>query len=396
MLLTSDPTRAFMPYPPVPVAAAVGGPLKGLSLAVKDLFDVAGYPTGCGSPFKLAQSGVKAETAPGIRPLLEAGAWFCGKTHTDEIAWSLLGINAHFGTPVNPAAPDRVPGGSSSGSASAVAAGVADIGIGSDTGGSVRAPASFCGILGIRTSHGRIALDGAMALAPSFDTYGWFARDVGTFSRVADVMLGADTATLKGRPGLWVATDALAAVSPSAQAAFAEMLAVIEAGLGKAKPVTLGAASLAEQMEAFRVLQSAEVLQVHGGWFDTYHPPLSMGIPERFAYARSLTPGQIAQADALRARVRQHVDAILGANSVIALPSAPGAAPRLDLTPQAFDDYRKQAMELLNSAGMGGLPQVSIPLGRHEGAPFGLSLIGPRGSDRSLIALVAEIVQSVG
>ncbi|WP_281354819.1 amidase family protein [Chelativorans alearense] len=117
-------------------------------------------------------------TTPAIQRVFDAGARFVGKTHTDELAWSLYGMNPHFGTPVNPAAPDRIPGGSSSGSA--VAAGIADIGIGTDTGGSVRAPASFCGIWGLRPTHGRIPLKGCMELAASLDTCGFFARDAAT------------------------------------------------------------------------------------------------------------------------------------------------------------------------------------------------------------------------
>src|SRR3712207_6044678 len=119
MLLDADPARAFLPYPAVQVPHAPAGPLAGLTLAVKDLFDVAGYPTGGGSPHVLAMSGVKARTAPAVQKLLDAGARFVGKTHTDELAFSLNGRNAHFGTPVNGGAPERIPGGSSSGSASA-------------------------------------------------------------------------------------------------------------------------------------------------------------------------------------------------------------------------------------------------------------------------------------
>src|SRR3954466_16157405 len=145
MLLPSDPARAFMPYPPEPVPHAPTGPLEGHTFAAKDLFHVEGYPTGCGSPHMLALSGVRTRTAPTVLRLLEAGARFVGKTITDELAFSMSGKNAHFGTPVNGGAPDRVPGGSSSGSASAVSNRLCDIALGSDTGGSVRGPANHCG-----------------------------------------------------------------------------------------------------------------------------------------------------------------------------------------------------------------------------------------------------------
>src|SRR5687767_6592237 len=196
MLLDSDPARAFLPYPPVEVPKAASGPLAGLTFAVKDLFDVAGYPTGGGSPHVLAMSGVKTRTAPIVQRLLDAGARFVGKTHTDELAFSLNGKNAHFGTPVNGGAPDRIPGGSSSGSASAVSNGLCDVALGTDTGGSVRGPASHCGLFGLRPTHGRVSLKGAHDLAPSFDTCGFFARDAATFRRVGEVILGDDPAPL--------------------------------------------------------------------------------------------------------------------------------------------------------------------------------------------------------
>ncbi|HEX2013282.1 MAG TPA: amidase family protein, partial [Roseateles sp.] len=144
-----DPARAFVPYPEAPVPHADAGTLAGLSFAVKDLFDVAGYPTGGGSPIVLARSGIKTQTAPTVRQLLDAGARFVGKTVTDELAFSMNGNNAHFGAPINGAAPERISGGSSSGSASAVSSGLCDFALGTDTGGSVRAPASHCGLYGL-------------------------------------------------------------------------------------------------------------------------------------------------------------------------------------------------------------------------------------------------------
>ena len=171
-----DPFNAILDLAEVPVPNAESGPLAGLSLAVKDIFDVAGYVTGCGNPAKASEGRMASKTAAAVQSLLDAGARFAGKTQTDELAFSLMGQNAHFSQPINPAAPDRVTGGSSSGSAAAVAGRLVDIAVGSDTGGSIRAPASFCGLIGLRTTHGRIPLDGAMPLAPSLDTFGWFAE----------------------------------------------------------------------------------------------------------------------------------------------------------------------------------------------------------------------------
>ena len=196
MSLASHPSRSFMPYPEADVPHALDGPLRGLRFAAKDLFDVAGYPTGGGNPHVLAMSGIKPSTAPAVQCLLDAGAAFVGKTHNDELAFSMNGKNAHYGAPVNGAAPERITGGSSSGSASAVSNGLCDFALGTDTGGSVRVPASHCGLFGIQPTHGRISLAGCLPLCYSLDTCGFFARDIGTFARVAGVLLGPDANTL--------------------------------------------------------------------------------------------------------------------------------------------------------------------------------------------------------
>ncbi len=187
---TRDRLNAFLDLPDVPVASAKAGPLAGLTLGVKDIFDVAGYVSGWGNPDRFAEAKPAQATAPAVQKLLDAGARFIGKTQTEELAFSMIGQNVHFPHPVNPAAPDRITGGSSSGSAAAVAGNLADIGTGSDTGGSVRAPASFCGLIGLRTTHGAISLEGTMPLAPSFDTFGWFAKDAEMYEKVGEVLFG--------------------------------------------------------------------------------------------------------------------------------------------------------------------------------------------------------------
>src|SRR2546428_4307461 len=182
-------TSPFVPGPPVRIAGAPRGPLTGRTSAAKDRFDAAGHPTGGGNPDWARQNPVPTRHAWAVQRLLDAGAALIGKTITDEVSLGILGENPFEGTALNPKAPDRVPGGSSSGSASAVAQGLCDTALGTDTGGSVRVPASFCGLYGIRPTHGRLDLGGMMPQAPSSDTTGWFARDAATFARVSDVML---------------------------------------------------------------------------------------------------------------------------------------------------------------------------------------------------------------
>ncbi len=195
MIIRDDPVNAFLDYGDVEVPSAEDGPLKGLTFAVKDIFDVAGYPTGGGSPIKADESPVHRRSAPIVQKMLDAGAAFVGKTQTDELTFSMNGQNKHFAEPINPRAEGRITGGSSSGSAAAVAANLCDFAIGSDTGGSVRTPASYCGLWGIRPTHGRVDNSRGMPLAPSFDTVGYFADDAEIFGRVAPVFLGEDEQT---------------------------------------------------------------------------------------------------------------------------------------------------------------------------------------------------------
>ena len=184
-----DPLGALVPHGHVEIAGRTAGPLAGVSFAVKDIFDVAGTVTGCGNPDWLAGHGAAERHAPAVQMLLDAGGRLVGKTVTEELAFSAVGINPHYGTPRNSAAPGRVPGGSSSGSAAAVGGGLVALALGSDTGGSVRVPASYNGIYGMRPSHGRISLAGVMPLAPSFDTVGWFARDPQLLATAGRVLL---------------------------------------------------------------------------------------------------------------------------------------------------------------------------------------------------------------
>jgi amidase len=391
MLLDADPARAFMPYPAVPVVNAAEGPLQGLTFAAKDLFDVAGYPTGAGSPHMLAMSGIKARTAPLVQRLLDAGARLVGKTITDELAFSLSGKNAHFGTPVNGGAPDRIPGGSSSGSASAVSNGLCDFALGTDTGGSVRGPASHCGLFGIRPTHGRVSLEGCHDLAPSFDTGGFFTRDGGTFARVGEVLLGADPSPLPDRPRLILADDAFGLVDEAVMAALAPAVGRIEGLLGRASPQSIVTDGFEPLYWAFRRIQSREAWIVDGPMIERYRPPLGPGVADRFDYSRTVTEAQWRDALEVRETFRTRLAAQLGRDGVLILPTMPDVAPLLRDSEEALNDYRTRALNLLCLSVLSGLPQVSMPLASRLGAPLGLSILGPAGSDLSLVRLAARI-----
>jgi amidase len=377
--------HAFVPYPAAPVPHAAAGPLAGLSFAVKDLFDVAGHPTGGGNPIVLALSGIKPRTAPTVQRLLDAGARFVGKTITDELAFSMNGQNAHFGAPVNGAAPTRISGGSSSGSASAVSNGLCDFALGTDTGGSVRAPASHCGLYGLRPTHGRISLMGALDLAPSFDTCGWFTRDAATFARVAEVLL--DTDPVPAPTQLLWPTDLWGQLAPAAEPSAHAAARQVQALLGPATPVALVLDSFDAMYWAFRHLQGREAWLTDGPMIERHAPPLGPGVAERFAFSRAVSDAQVAEATAYRNRFTAHLEALLGHEGVLLLPTMPDIAPLRNEPENGLEDYRNRAIRLLCAAGLAGLPQLSLPLAGRDGAPMGLSLLGPRGSDRALVAL---------
>lgn len=386
-----DPAHAFVPYPDVPVASAPTGPLADLRFAAKDLFDVAGYPTGGGSPIVLAMSGIKTTTAPTVQRLLDAGARFVGKAVTDELAFSMNGNNAHFGAPINGAAPERITGGSSSGSASAVSSHLCDFALGSDTGGSVRAPANHCGLYGIRPTHGRISLQGVLDLSPSLDTCGWFARDVQTFARVADVLLGADPAPLPGRVRLLRPTDVWALVEAPVVDALAAALAKVEALAGPAAPTQIALESWDAMYWNFRYVQGREAWLTDGPLIERFAPPLGPGVAERFAWSRDVTDAQVTAARTFRARFRAQLSELLGADGVLVMPTMPDIAPLRSEGEAGLETYRNRSTTMLCAAGLSGFPQISLPLATRHGAPLGLSLLGPAGSDRSLIALAQQI-----
>jgi amidase len=311
-----------------------------------------------------------------------------GKTHTDELTFSLTGENAHYGTPVNVNAPGRIPGGSSSGSAAAVAAGLVDFALGSDTGGSVRAPASFCGIYGIRPTHGRISLSGACPLAPSFDTAGWFARDPAILERVGAVLLG-DAPTAPG--DLLVAQDAFALVRDAALAPLQRAVERVTARLGKARDVTVSADGLAQWFDVFRTLQGAEIWAQHGAWVTATNPDLGPGIKQRMQWASTIPRSDVLPAQAKREEIARHMVALLANNAVLVLPTVPDIAPLLNALPASTEDFRARAMSLLCIAGLARLPQVNLPFATVDGCPMGLSLVAARGGDAMLLRLAREL-----
>jgi len=407
-----DPLGAFMIGPGQLAAGRAGGPLAGVRFAVKDLFDVAGARTGAGNPDWLADAPVAAAHAPAVEALLAAGADLWGKTVTDELAFSLSGTNVHYGTPLNSRAPGRIPGGSSSGSASAVAGGAVQLALGTDTGGSVRVPASYCGVFGLRPTHGTIDASGVVALAPSFDTVGLLAVDGRVLAAGWRALrAGAATHALAAPAGpralrrLVLATDLLDLVDPATREAVVTAatglarqlgMAVSEARLGSQDGSLVASSQgrsgeLARWRDAFRAIQLVEAWQAHGAWVTERRPAFGPGVAARFEAAAGASPEQAQRARVVRAEVRRRLAQFLGDDAVLVQPAASGPAPPFDIAPAAKEDLRGRSLTLTAPAGMAGAPVLSLPLAEVDGLPVGVALVGLPGDDDALVEIAGQV-----
>lgn len=377
---------AFVPGPPTRVPATrQTGPLAGLTFAVKDLFDVAGERTGAGNPDWRASHPPAARHARAVQALLDAGAELVGRAVTVELAFGMDGDNVHHGMPINPAAPERIPGGSSCGSAVAVAGGLCDAALGSDTGGSVRIPASYCGVFGMRPSHGWISTEGVVPLSPSFDTVGFFARSARILERIGGALLRDTAAPAPFRRLLWA--EDVASHMDSAVVAAVRPAAELAARLvGRSETVRACATALEDWAVDYRSLMAREAWESHGHWISTTRPRLGSEVAKRFESASKVSAAQAGAAAARRALAARELDALLSDGGVLCLPTAPTAAPprgRIDL----YEQVRLRAHLSTCIAGLARLPQLTVPAGLVDGAPVGLSFVGPRGTDAALLEL---------
>ncbi len=387
-----DHVNAFCKHAPIEIESTSNGQLKGYTFAVKDIYDISGIPTSFGSPAWLNSHPIPTKTAAFITALIDEGASLVGKTHTDELTYSILGMNAHYGTPTNSAAPNRVPGGSSSGSAAAVAAGLVDFAIGSDTGGSVRVPASFCGLYGIRPSHGRISLENARPLAKSFDTLGWFAKDPDTLLRVGAVLLNESLPT--DFPfQLCFLKEAFEILHPEIASQAKEILSKM-LGNSQIKTISLEGQNLDEWSETFRILQAAEIWREHGEWANAHLDNMGPGVKERFQAAKAITAEQIATASQSRNKIIGVMDRLLKDHPFLVLPTVIDVAPLIESSNIEFDTFRKHTFPLLCIAGLNGLPQITLPLMQIDGAPFGISILAQRGMDLPLMKIASALKEA--
>jgi amidase len=377
------------------LAPTAEGPLSGMRFAAKDIFELRGYVAGAGSPEWRSTHEPAERHAEVVERLLRSGAELAGTTHTDELMFSLNGENYHYGTPLNPKAPRHIPGGSSSGSAAAVAAGAVDFALGSDTGGSIRIPASYCGVFGFRPTHGAVPSAGMVPLAPSFDTVGWLARDASTLRRVGDALLPEAAKTTAGFGRLLAGEDGFAAAEPTVEGAVRAVLAQLEGSRVPSASVTVSEEGLERWMRCFRLLQGADIWATHGDWIERVAPRFGPGVGERFAWTRTIRSDETEPELELRERIRERMASLLGEDGILVLPTAPAGPPLRNTVGPELEKRRSAALQLCCVAGLAGLPQLTMPLVEWNGLPVGVSFLAGPGQDARLLAWAESIADSL-
>ena len=356
------------------------GPLDGESVAVKDLYAVRGHRIGAGNPAWLAEARTEPGHARAVELLLQAGASVRGIARTDEFAYSLAGTNAHYGTPPNPKAPLRISGGSTSGSSSAVSLGHSTIGLGTDTGGSIRVPAAYQGLFGIRTTHGAASTYALMPLSRSFDAVGWVTRSAELLARVGEVLLPLGPT---GAASDLISVPGLTAIASDEVGLVVDRYAAEHGAMRESWDLS----DLPAWLQAFQTLQAWEAWQERGAWIAPRLDELGADVRSRFEAASLIDDDRAAAARGLVGEAGARIRELIG-DRVLVLPSAATVAP---LIGEGLDAVRAANMSLTCLAGLAGLPAVSIPGSTPGGLPVGVCLLAAPGRDRDLLRLATDL-----
>lgn len=391
---TFESSKAFMEVFDIPFYQE--GALSNLTFAVKDIVDIKGYTNSLGNPDYKSQNHPAAANAVCVEQLLTAGARCLGKTIADDLCFSFIGENYFYGTPVNPRAPDRVPGGSSSGSASAVACGLVDFAVGTDTGGSVRIPANNCGVYGFRPSWGAISTAGVITLSPSIDTVGIIARDADTLSRAAAVLLGEKIPKVADVESIYILTDLWNICDNDIITALAPPIHKLKKLYGKKVQEISLHNQFYEWRKQLNIFHLAEIWSSLGGWIETNNPTLSPLTSKTFFATKNVSRDQIQSSIEAVKNYFHEIKLLMGSNNLICIPTAPAVAPIKGAIEN--DDFRKdysaRTFALTTLSGVGQLPEISMPVAASNGLPVGLSLLGPYLQDTFLLRIVENYTRS--
>lgn len=366
------------------------GKLSDLTFAVKDVFNIKDFRNTAGNPKWFETHPASNKTARVVTMLLDRGATLSGITISDELMFSLNGENMHYGTPVNPIDNKRIPGGSSSGSAVAVAAGLVDFAIGTDTGGSVRLPSSYCGLYGMRPSHNDVPINQVIPLAPSFDTVGWMARDLETLVKVGDVLLPKattpkiDKILLEEQCWSFVEEPYLTLLKD-----------IVEKLPLKKEYINVTQGDLSEWSDLFKTIQGKEAWAIHGKWIKKNNPEFEPAITTRFENASQVTEEDYVDAKSKQNEIILKMSKILNNDKVLVVPTTATVAPLKGANASSVETIRAQALKINSIAGLAGLPQVTVPIQTKDGLSIGLSFIAGKHFDRSLLQFVFQYLSDL-
>lgn len=388
--LKNKNTGIFCDHGPSNWLSSQTGILSTKRLAVKDVFAVKKQKNSAGNPCWFKTHPPAQQTASSVNKLMDAGCIFKGFTHTDELAYSLEGNNTHYGAAQNPKIKGHACGGSSMGSAAAVAGNLADIGLGTDTGGSIRIPASYCGLFGIRPSHNVIEKDGLIPLAPPFDTIGWLTQSPELLEKVGNVLL--PNQAINSVNTLVICEPLFELVSPALQAPLKQLLKKTKPYFKHHKNFELPNISLLSELaDSFRILQGRAIAKAHKDWLQLpeHSPQFAPAIAARFKMALALTAQEEKEALNVQIQWQTLIAKNLNSTSCLFLPTTPTTAPKLGADTSAL---RMQIITLSAIAGLSRSAQVHLPLANlANGHPYGFSLMMSHSNDKSLLACATQL-----
>lgn len=375
------------------ISGAMTGPLAGLKFVAKDNLDVSGEITGAGNPDWARTHPAANKHSAAVEAAIRSGGTLVGKACLDEFAYSIDGINIHFGAPNNPQYPDRICGGSSCGSASAVAAKLVDFAIGTDTAGSVRVPASYCGIYGFRPTHGRVSVEGVVPLAPLFDTVGWFAREAELLETCGAIFLKEALSTVHPKK-LLIAIDAFDLVSSELKDTLKDAVKNASKKFQTVEEIHLEGLGWQQFVETYRISQSKQAWDVFGKWITETNPYICTSIKSRFDFASTVTNEKFKEAIATRNDIAQKFAELLAEDSVLCMPTTADLPPLLTSTDEELLKKRLLNFNLSVISPLAGTPEVTIPIAINTSKCTGLSFIAGAGSDMRLLYLAKGLMQN--
>lgn len=388
-----DPLQAFVRDNHIALKGSGTGKLANLVFAAKDVFKIKGSTYSNGHPLWLNTHEPDDFTASAIMKLLDEGADLVGKTVCDELCYSISGENWHYGSPINPHDPRRFAGGSSSGSGAATAGRLVDFALGSDCLGSVRVPAAYNGVFGMRPTYKRIKNDGEAPYCESMDVLGYVASDPDVFLKVSEVLLGEDQEPTQFKR-LFIADDCFAAVDKKVTDTLKPVIEFFSENLEATEHVTVAKEGLAHWIKTFQYVQGYEVWESYGGWINKYKPRLSRGPKERLAWASTITRTEYLNAKVEKDRIARYFKEFLPRDTILCLPTVASVAPLRTDSLEEINKTRLQSTYLLCVSPLTGTPQITLPLVMLDDVPLGFTIIGAEGTDLELVRFAVKVAKA--